>query len=493
MITYPGGNVDFRSVILVILFAVTSFSCTEETSRNRTGSLDPFPTDDPTEATYLSGRKFCSVYSNVTRAEHGKFVKVPKDYNNPNAGMTEIYAWTVRPFNPNLPTAVLIDGGPGGNSHGNPQILDSKWNELHFDQRGLGCSSLERLEDYMNPRFFSTDYIVLDMDEVRKDFGLSTWSLFGSSYGTLPATMYASKFPNSTKAVVLEGTVFDAHDIHNPEWKVSKYNEVFSRLTDAQIQEFEDLLQTPRWRQLFAFYLNEVVYSNKGFRKLLTFFNNAISPSGKADLNFLSKTEERLNQWSNSPYPQAPQAIDTQIHRIIFCKELGDMHNITDWDYNLETNRFFTFRRQTDPAEKCISRGVNFSDETPFVASQYPIRVPVTYFQGSHDGATLARGAIKHWQSVPQTSAVNFLLRTKGGHGPNLSNIVFPDNPTLKNLSIELMIEGLSGLKVDSSLVTRINGELPAEDRWVLYYTPPGNMREIDEIMDGIFYRTGSD
>lgn len=472
----------FAFLILVVL------GC----SNNSISSLNSLPENassypEPTRSNYLTGSEFCQKY-HLTDQENGIWVEVPFDHNNPGAGTTKIYAWSVKPFNPSLPSAVFVDGGPGATSHGIGPLIDSSWNEIRFDQRGLGCSAPTSYEIYRDANFYSSESIARDMDLIRQAFHLDTWSVFGSSYGTIPATIYASKFPSVTRAVVLEGTVFDAKDIHNPEWKIEKYNEVFSRLTPAQIDQFEKLAEEQRYADIFVVALNEIVYANKGFRKLLAFFNNAISPDGVVNREYLNQFQTNLSTGSDYSYPQNPKAIDFQVYKVLFCKELGDRENKSDWRYDTELNKFVLGVKPSDPSQKCAQRGVTAQNETPYIASHFPISISVTYFQGSHDGATLARGAIRHWQTVPHGN-VNFLLRLKGGHGPNISNLIFTDNMALHEVSLRLLYSGFIGEAIGEPIVSQANSYLDKDDRWILYHAPPSNIREIDEYLDGISVR----
>ncbi|MES3037746.1 MAG: alpha/beta hydrolase, partial [Bdellovibrionota bacterium] len=192
-----------------------------------------------TELLFINGKEFCSEYKEITAKEYGKYITVPKDYNDPSKGTLEIYAYTMKPFNPDLPTYIYVDGGPGQNTHGMmPDYFDDRMNEIRFDQRGLGCSTPETYELYKSAYLYSSENNVRDMDAIRHSYGIKEWSVYGVSYGTVPATMYGSKFPEQTVSVVLEGVVGRTELLTQNRYKADKLNLVLAQLTPEQRVSF---------------------------------------------------------------------------------------------------------------------------------------------------------------------------------------------------------------------------------------------------------------
>jgi len=58
-----------------------------------------------------------------------------------------------------------------------------------------------------DPRFYTTTVAVQDLDTVRAAMGYAQVDLYGISYGTRVALQYLRAFPDSTRAVVLDGVV----------------------------------------------------------------------------------------------------------------------------------------------------------------------------------------------------------------------------------------------------------------------------------------------
>jgi proline iminopeptidase len=370
-----------------------------------------------TRENYLNGKKFCASNSDITSKEFGTYVKVALDYKNPRRGFLEIYAWSVRPFNSRLPSMILVDGGPGQNTHGMAPLLNSDWNEIHFDQRGLGCSAPENYDLYKESWLYSTQNTVNDMDEIRQKFGIERWSPFGISYGTVPATIYASQFAGNTKAITLEGVVNAPEQLGSSDWYVEKWNLVLSQLNPDQVRGFSRLLSNERYVGPIIYLMTNMVYSDLGLQSTVNYLGSFIRKNGTIDFATLKVFEAKLvelqDEENSSPSQQSPFAVDQNIFGIIYCRDLGNDLIKTTYDFDFEKNVFYSRMRDSDST--CDDLNVPYEQRHAFRAAMYPVLSPVSYFQGSHDGATLAKGAFKHFYSVPQGQS-NFLLNLKGGH-----------------------------------------------------------------------------
>jgi pimeloyl-ACP methyl ester carboxylesterase len=58
-----------------------------------------------------------------------------------------------------------------------------------------------------DPRFYTTSAAVRDLDAVRTALGIEAWNVYGVSYGTRVAQHYLRRYPEHTRAVVLDGVV----------------------------------------------------------------------------------------------------------------------------------------------------------------------------------------------------------------------------------------------------------------------------------------------
>ncbi len=511
-----------RLVLSGLALAASSMiltACDSNSGGGGIGTDNPKLSEEVSAEDYLSGKKFCKFYETltyydardrktktieVTKIELGRRIQVPKDYSNPEGAKFEIYAWTTRPFNPDWPTLVIVDGGPGQNTHRSwdKDVVDffsTGWNEIHFDQRGLGCSAPATFAEYKDAKSFSTEHIIKDMEMIRQAFGVEQWSVYGISYGTVPGTRYAHTYPERTRALVLEGVAYDGDHIHEAQWKADKANQVIASLSPEQQKGFHKLMN----RDDFFAWMFSQVWSvgnfENGFRSL------------SEDLKFIIQDESHFNERAiaellkagpkdpNRRYPQYPGEVDRQIHRVIYCKELkGSEPRSYPW-YESSQKKFRVLEISDSSQKKdCESRGVYPRDYDPYQAQNFPVSAPLTYFQGSHDGATMASGALLHWQKVPR-GLVNFLLNQKGGHNPYLSDLFSRDESLTSLTPVALaqqkvLAKGFEGGDIPQSLVDAVNSAYrtlrPAaspNQKWLLFHEAPANLRPIEDEMEGIF------
>ncbi len=114
----------------------------------------------------------------------------------------EVYVEDVGPKE--APALLVLHGGPGGSSY----PYRAAWEEeladyrvIYLDQRGGGRSPQLPLE----PRYFTIDALVDDIEAVRAWLAIDRWQLIGHGFGALPALEYARRFPELTPAVVALG------------------------------------------------------------------------------------------------------------------------------------------------------------------------------------------------------------------------------------------------------------------------------------------------
>lgn len=104
--------------------------------------------------------------------------------------------------NPKGEPIVFLHGGPGGGitadyrRYFNPR----KWRVILFDQRGCGKS-----KPFAELKENTTWDLVADIEKLRKHFSLSSWSVFGGSWGSTLALSYATTHPDVCKKLFLRG------------------------------------------------------------------------------------------------------------------------------------------------------------------------------------------------------------------------------------------------------------------------------------------------
>ena len=107
-----------------------------------------------------------------------------------------------RSGNPNGKKILVIHGGPGGGSqpryrrYFNPEKFDI----IQFDQRGCGSS-----RPFSELRENTTGDLVNDIEKLRVSLKVESWHLFGGSWGSTLALIYAIKNPSRVLSMTLRG------------------------------------------------------------------------------------------------------------------------------------------------------------------------------------------------------------------------------------------------------------------------------------------------
>lgn len=104
--------------------------------------------------------------------------------------------------NPQGKPAVFLHGGPGGGiSPAHRQLFDpALYDVLLFDQRGCGQSTPHACLEAN-----TTWHLVADIERLRELAGVSSWLVFGGSWGSTLALAYAQTHPERVSELVLRG------------------------------------------------------------------------------------------------------------------------------------------------------------------------------------------------------------------------------------------------------------------------------------------------
>ena len=104
--------------------------------------------------------------------------------------------------NPRGRAVLFLHGGPGGGIFpAARRFFDPLFYRLvSFDQRGSGQSL-----PYAAVEENTTQDLINDIEELRKDLGIEAWIVFGGSWGSTLALAYAIAHPTRVDALVLRG------------------------------------------------------------------------------------------------------------------------------------------------------------------------------------------------------------------------------------------------------------------------------------------------
>jgi len=115
-----------------------------------------------------------------------------------HAQPVDIHYYTIGEGEPLL----MINGGPGwSSSHMKPvaeKISGMGYQVILFDQRGTGKSDVK-----ITPETITFELMIEDIERIRKEMGISSFVVYGHSFGGMLAMGYASTYPDRVNKLVL--------------------------------------------------------------------------------------------------------------------------------------------------------------------------------------------------------------------------------------------------------------------------------------------------
>ncbi len=180
-------------------------------------------------------------------------LRLPKDYHDPAAGTLDVKIIRLPASDraKRIGSIIVNPGGPGGSgielvqksAAQFPTALRERFDLVGFDPRGVNASSpvrciddldglaaldpspddqkeldrsVKQAKDYADAcakrnasilPYLSTDAVVDDLDQIRQAVGDEKITYLGFSYGTLIGSMYADRYPDRIRAMVLDGAI----------------------------------------------------------------------------------------------------------------------------------------------------------------------------------------------------------------------------------------------------------------------------------------------
>lgn len=414
---------------------------------------------------YKNGQEVCEENAAQRTEEIFRYTSVPADYKNPEGEKTYIYSYLKKPYDPNLPSVIFFTGGPGVSSRSSEFSL-LHYNLIFIEQRGISCSRPPSEKLFLDPNFYSTMNTARDAWHVIKSYGVSKVSVYGHSYGTVAATVFASTYHEVTQSLVLEGVVFKADEsLWRDSEKLSLLQSFFDHLPAEMKKKILHYSQSgavsANW---FSKVGNMMMYLNGGLDSYFLFLEQA-----------LSMEEDSFNLLISNFYSAADKAEETfsfgdVTMGMIGCKEMSMAKPGLSMTSVFSGDKLISDNQNEELINYCHPLNLTHNENTTYKAQDFPLKVPVFYLLGEHDGATSLAQGLKHYDHVAQSKKQAMILK-KGGHLPmldllknNRSCDSIEDCERLKQnqVGVSLFEKMLSGQEVSSTELHYFNqsGEL---------------------------------
>ena len=378
--------------------------------------------------------------------ENGFYVTVPVDYADPAQGTTDVYAFFSGGYDENKETLIYFTGGPGQTVHWGLFNAPMPYNVLIMEHRGVGCSRPATVSQYLNPAFYSSENVARDAEMIRRFLQIPQWTVYGISYGTVPATIYASFFPAATRAAILEGVVYSGdHGLWDAPHRRKLLQKMLNGLPENILKRMESISTVHgvpnTWFSQWS--RGQLMYTEglKAVKEKLLRLED--------ERTFASFVADMKSMYEPLPYTPHPLFIANEIpYYMISCQELGlALPYVSIADALVQGK----LSPAVDTQSPATCRQLRATTVKSYSAARYPVKVPVTYFQGSDDGATPSPQAVYHYKNVPQGSK-QIMILVRGGHNPNLQLIGDGDSHQLQFFHF-----AFKGEKIPRALVKEFN------------------------------------
>lgn len=413
---------------------------------------------------YVGGKVSYAAMKEFGLAPEGRFIEVPLDYKNPARGNFDMFYRLSPDFDPQKPTVLFFNGGPGSSSDSmNLHTNNPGFNFIYFDQRGTSYSHLRALDDLLNPDYFSSELIARDAEFLRAALGVDKISVYGHSYGTVPATIYSHLFAAHTTAVVLEGVIFDGTpDLWNAPYRLKQIQKFYDSLpakTKQLVQRITDFPGVPKdW---FYQVTQRKMYDADFAGQMIQHLEAAVKATKGNLIKEIQAQVSKASMNIDSIY------FGAYMYNQIGCQELSMSDPASSWGAVLKDGKFIP-SATVGERERCFEiPGMGSRTHRTYYAKNYPLSVPVLYIEGTTDGATAPPNAMRHFKQVAQGRG-QLLFAIDGGHTSALSCAVEKPESLAQECPahaaiFEALQRGFLGENIDQELLKKMS----ADRRWV--------------------------
>jgi pimeloyl-ACP methyl ester carboxylesterase len=350
-------------------------------------------------------------------------VSVPLDYavaDSPHFNMRFKY----HPGDGAKPIVIVLPGGPGGflipGADGKEMLgaVPKSFGYVLTDPRGAGCNDEPSLNE---DRFFRSRWLALDVLQIVKkleetNHGALKYVLYGQSYGTSQATLAAhlaeQEKVTPPKVVVLEGVV--GHSFQDfaeyfqaiqEEWHYAR-----SALPADVRRKFMTgsfpLAPSKVWAQFVEGEILRGFHPTRG-STLNWHFTGSGGMALMTELGGIAASTQN-----------GELVVPNRVGQVIACRELfGDLHMLRD---------FSNGELISLGDDVCV--GADHGIQEPFDSKQWPLSMPIVYFEGDHDAATPPAQARYHFESQTHTKRY-YVSLDLAAHAPLTTSLKINDCP----------------------------------------------------------------
>lgn len=372
----------------------------------------------------FSGEKYYSgedCYKSFNRPEYmmsgWNFLNVPVNYKDIQSGLTKISYKLSPNFNKTKKTVIYFNGGPGGTSYNTNFDMLNDVNVIYFNQRGSAFSRPETIQLFLDTNYYSSENTARDALEIIKHLGINKVTAYGMSYGTVPATIFGSLFPQNTENVILEGVVYDgSQKLWHAEHRLNILQKYFDQLDSNLKSNIIYFSNHPKVFPGWFSKMSQMYMYNSNFKKVLSDTLNSIFKNYSQN-NIKSENEiiESLKMFSYNNLGSSDDMIffSPNMFNFIACKELSSQSNTSTFyaTFN-KNNKLVPYVKDDTEVNHCKRLGIN--NQSIYSSLNYKLSVPVYYFQGINDGATTADFAIWHYKKTANSKAQIILAKNEG-------------------------------------------------------------------------------
>lgn len=161
--------------------------------------------------------------------------------------------------NPNGQPVIFLHGGPGGCvSEFSRRFFDPNYYRIiAVDQRGCGKST-----PFLSIENNTVLHSAHDLETIRKHLKIDSWIVFGGSYGSTLALVYAIHYPNNVERLVLRG-IFLGRD-SDTQWL---FQEGTSYFYPEEFDRFKSFIPKEAQHDLVNAYYKRMLSEDKALRE----------------------------------------------------------------------------------------------------------------------------------------------------------------------------------------------------------------------------------